>query len=130
MSLESLLLDRLEADATVGGIVGKRLYHEWRAQGIKKASVVVTRISGFHEYGLSTSNRFNRSRFQFDCFDTTFEKTRTLADAVIAELISISGTLGSFSIESVSLQNELSLGEQDGDNTIRRISLDFVVVYL
>lgn len=130
MSLESLILDRLEADATVSGIVGKRLYHEWRSQGVKKASVVITRISGFQEYGLSTSNRFNRARFQLDCFDTTFEKARTLADAVIAEMISISGSLGSFSVESISLENELSLGEQDGDNATRRISLDFVVVYL
>ena len=130
MSLESLLLDRLEADATVSGIVGKRLYHEWRSQGVSKAAVVVTRISGFHDYSLTTTNRFNRARLQFDCFDSTFEKTRTLADAVIAELIGTSGALGSFNIQSISLENELSLGEQDGDNTQRRISLDFVVVYL
>lgn len=130
MSLESLILDQLEADAAVSAIVGKRLYHEWRSQGVKKASVVITRISGSHEYALTTSNRFNRARFQLDCFDTTFEKTRTLADAVIAVLISISGALGSYTVESITLQNELSLGEQDGDNTTRRISLDFVVVYL
>lgn len=130
MSLEKQLLEILAADAAVFAIAGDNLRHEWRDQNDRDPGVVITAISETPEYALDLGDAFNRSRMQVDCFAESFELVRDLAAAVRAALHGYSGTAGSYSIDSITFENSSSLGEQDGDRIIRRISSDFLITHI
>ena len=128
MSLETAILDLLAADSAVFALTGDNLRHEWLEQDTPYPAVTITRISTAPEYDLAL-DPLNRVRIQVDCFAKSFDEVRELADAVIAELHGYNGAAGTFSIDSITLDNEVSLGEKDGDQVTRRVSLDFFVTY-
>jgi hypothetical protein len=129
VSLETEILNLLASDATVFGITGDNLRHEWVEKGVQLPALTITRISTLPEYDLMLAS-LHRVRIQIDCFADGFEEVRTMADAVTAVLHAYSGAAGTFQIDSIVLDNETSLGEKDGDKETRRISLDFFVTHI
>lgn len=130
MSLENQLLEILAADATVFALAGDNLRHEWRDQNDRSPGVTIFRISDAAEFELDlAATAFERSRVQLDCFAEIFEECSELADAVRSALHGYSGVSGAYTIDSITFENRVSLGEQDGDRVQRRISLDFFVKY-
>jgi len=131
MAVETALVDLLAADGTVSGLVGTRLRHEWLDQNATYPAIIVTRISGGRESGLSASTDYwERARIQVDCFGNTYTETKSLGDAVKDVLHGFKGAAGSYQVGSCALDNEVDLGELDGDRGERRVSLDFSVLYL
>lgn len=130
MSLEAALLDILQADPAVNAVVGSNLRHEWRDQNDTEPGIVLSRVSATRDPDLTLDDSLVRCRMQVDCFERSFEAVRALADNVIAVLNGYSGAIGAYTIDSVRVDNETSLGEQDGDHTIRRVSIDFIVIYV
>lgn len=123
MSLESELLTRLALS------ISAPLRHEWIDVNSTLPAACITRISGTRDYELDLSDSLKSARIQLDCFDASFEGARSLADAAITSLEGFSGTLGAFTIDSIRVENEASLSENEGDFSRRRISIDFVVVH-
>ena len=129
MSLESELLTLLAADSAVVALAGTRLRYEWLDQNTTLPAVTLMQVSLFPEYALNLANPLNRARIQVDCWARDFESAADLGAAVIAVLHNYSGTVGVYSIDSISLENNRPLGERDGDDIIRRRSIDFFVTY-
>ena len=130
MSLENQLLEILAGDDAVFALAGDNLRQEWRDQNDRSTGATITRISDAAEYELNLgATAFERSRVQIDCFAEVFEECSDLADAVRSALHGYSGTAGAYTIDSITFENRVSLGEQDGDRVQRRISLDFFVKY-
>ena len=122
MSLENQLLEILAGDDAVFALAGDNLRQEWRDQNDRSTGATITRISDAAEYELNLgATAFERSRVFDVCSD--------LADAVRSALHGYSGTAGAYTIDSITFENRVSLGEQDGDRVQRRISLDFFVKY-
>lgn len=130
MSLQSEVLTLLAAQSSITDLVGSRLSKEWPEQNTVLPAISLTRVSGGKDSALDMSNHFSRARIQIDCFASTHEGATTLADIVKDYLHGYKGAAGSFQIETMSNDNEIDLGENEGDRNDRRVSLDFLIIYL
>ena len=65
-----------------------------------------------------------------DCFANTYSDVKDLAEAVTDVLHGFKGTAGPYTIETAIQENELDLGEKEGDESTRRVALDFSFIYL
>jgi hypothetical protein len=129
MSLEQELLSLVAADAGVSAF-SPETRTEWRDQNATGNYIIATRISGSRESALQQSNQFRRARVQFDCFADDYSTVKDLAEAVTDFLHGFKGTAGPYTVETSVNENELDLGEQDGDESTRRVALDFSFIYL
>lgn len=130
MSLEAELLDILKGNTNIVAMVSNRMRLEWLDQHSDKPAIVISRISGGRDSSLNMSDFFRRARIQVDCFAGRYEKAKELAEMVADALHGYSGAAGTYQIETLTLENEIDLGEQDGLNKTRRVALDFLIVYL
>lgn len=86
----------LLVDSTISGLVGgERIYPVKIPQGVKKTSVVYTRISGEGDYAMVGPTGYVRPRIQIAAWAPTANEADTLARAVKARIDGYSGAMGS-----------------------------------
>lgn len=86
MSIETDIVDVLEADAAVIGLLGAppntRIYPEILPQDPAYPAVTYFRVDTHRERGLSGPCGYARPRFQFDVWATGYGSKRAVADAI------------------------------------------------
>lgn len=85
MSIEAELRDRLTGDATVGGLVGSRVFYGRLAQNAAMPAVTFIRITTGRESAMGVDGLASPS-FQVDCWADDMDGVQALRDAVRARL--------------------------------------------
>lgn len=86
MSVESVIYDRLAADATLAALVGNRIYPIRAPQEAVLPLVVYQRIGGATVNGSTAVSGTSNPQFQIDCISGTYGDAKRVADAVRSSL--------------------------------------------
>jgi Protein of unknown function (DUF3168) len=86
MGAEEELFSRLSNFAGLTALVGTRVYPITAPQGGTLPCVVFQRISGNRVSAMGADREDKRCRFQFDCYASTPDDTRAVAEQVDAAL--------------------------------------------
>lgn len=117
----------LAADASIAAVVTEggisRIFPVVLPQGVAKASIVYTKISGEGDYTMRGPTGYARPRFQIDAWAPTIDAASTLANAIKDRLDGYSGVMGSGANEVV-VQGVFIAGEhEDYDDIVRMYSV-------
>jgi hypothetical protein len=103
--------------AALSAVAGGRVFPNVAPHNVQKPYLVYQRVAGVPENTLADSAPIHNTRIQIDCYDTSYSKALTLADAVKAALLASS-------------INHVLLLEQDQfefDALLHRVILDFSI---
>lgn len=130
-ALEEALRTRLLADSTVSGLVGTRIFPLVIPQGQALPAIAYQRISGVREHTHAGASGLAHPRIQYACVAETFTQARAVADAVRQRLDGFAGVIGSVTVESIMIQNQMDNYNLSADNEASSYTtwLDFVVWY-
>jgi hypothetical protein len=92
----------------------------------------ISRVSGGHEHVLSGAAGYATPRIQLDVWSTSMVTTLAVAEAVRQVMQGFKGTMGSTTVSSVVLENEIDLTEEPDDGSdlgIEHRVLDYFIRY-
>lgn len=112
MSMNSLIFDRLNGDATVEPIVGEKISEGRPKQGIKGEFIVYRRDGGAPVKSIGHDPGDTKATYLVDCFADTTTDVDTLADAVRASLLGWRDLNLSPKVESWLLEDERNLDQE------------------
>lgn len=130
--IEAALFDLLILDATVSGLIGRRVYPHNIPQDTIFPAIRYTEISSPRDHCLDGAQDMVPSRWQIDCLGSSYTNARAIADAVRGVLDDYTGTVGSVVIQRVHLAEESDFySEQPGLDQVRRRgkTMDFLIWY-
>lgn len=122
--IEHALRSILVADSTVNSLASGGIYYLTAPQDVALPYVVITLVSKI-PYHTHTSSTLTKVRIQISCFGETYYQTKTLSAAVCAALNRYQGTSESVRIDSILLDTEQDLYEDE----ITHITQDYFVIY-
>lgn len=127
--IEELLRARLIADATVGGLVGQRVYPVVAPAKATLPAITYQRISGMRVQSHDGPTGLARPRFQFACMAKTYSGAKTLANAVRRCLDGYGGTTDGVRAFVILLQMEMDVYSYEDDEAASSFTVlvDFVV---
>jgi hypothetical protein len=105
-SPEAALANRLTASTSVFSLVGTRIYPVVAPASAALPFVVWRRSSIQREQSLSAPNGVPKVMIEYQCYATTYEQVRTLADSMRRQLDGHRGVTGTIDIGNVSLEAE------------------------
>lgn len=111
--IEYGLVQRLEDDATVGGIAGDRIYPLKLPQNVTLPAITYSRVSGERGKQLAGLTGYARPTFQFDLWAQSYNSCKLLAKAVRESLDGFQGTMDSETVYRVQILNEIDDFEED-----------------
>lgn len=82
------------ASPGIASIIGPRIYPLKIPQGIDKASIVYTRVSGVSGHHMTGRDGLARTRIQIDCWSKSADESAALANLVKDRLDGYSGMMG------------------------------------
>lgn len=130
--IERALSQLLQANATVAGYVGTRVYPIRVPQDGQYPCVVYTRVDTPRLSHLRGSSRLAHPRVQLDCLATVYEDAKALGDAVRSLLDAYRGTASGKVIQGCHLVDEEESDQKPlnaDDLPLFRCRLDFEVWY-
>lgn len=86
MSLKSDLYSHLKADSGVSALVGTRVYPMKAPQNVVKPYITYQAISDNSDQCLGGSTFQRVTRFQVDCWSTTYSEADAIKEAVLSSL--------------------------------------------
>jgi len=110
--------------------VGTRVYPRAAPQDAELPYIVYHQISGLPDRLIATASGLVKARFQVNAYASSFSGVDALADKIRLALDGYSGTAANVKIQSIFLQNEISLeqGEADMSGSERYgRALDFII---
>lgn len=122
----------LLAQSAISDVVSTRIYPVWLPQNVTYPCITISRVSESHGHNLDSASGYAISRYQIDCWATSYATAYTLADAVRGELSGFAGTMGSTTVDSVVLENESDLHEPPSDGGSRgmyHIACDYIICH-
>lgn len=117
----------IAAAVTEGGI--SRIFPVVLPAGVKKTSIVYTRISGEGDYTMAGPSGYVRPRYQIDAWALTVPTAASLANFIKVALDGFSGAMGT-GANAVDVQGVFVAGErEDYDDKIEmyRVSRDYFI---
>lgn len=134
MSVRGDLINYLLAQAPITALVGQRIYRVKRPQGeLALPAIVITRITGGYGHDLDGGDGTASPVFQLSVFAATNQSADAVAGALREAMQGfIGGVWGTTPIDSVLLQNELDLFEEDatgGDQGTHHVMLEYLIVH-
>lgn len=84
--METNILNRLLADASVSEIVGNKIYVPMAPQGTKAPYITFQRVTTKRQHGMGSDSNEIESRFQVSCVAKTYLQVKALATVVNASL--------------------------------------------
>jgi hypothetical protein len=105
-SPEAAMASRLTASTAVFALAGNRIYPVIAPASSTLPFVVWRRASIQREQSLSAPNGVPKVMVEYQCYATTYEQVRTLADSMRRQLDGWRGAQGTIEIGNVSLENE------------------------
>lgn len=118
----------LAADATLTGLVSTRIYSMRMPQTPTLPAVVFYRISNRRELVQNGDAGYARTRFQIDCWGSTYSSVKGVADAVRQRMQAYSGTMSGLTVQRVAHLNDNDVFEEDTE--IFGVSMDFEIWHL
>lgn len=101
LAVKTLLTD----DANVSGLIGSKVYVQIASQRAKAPYIILRRVSAPHEHTMTAAAGTARARLQLECYGSTYDQAKLLADYVRGALdgyagnvVTASGTLSGVSI--------------------------------
>lgn len=91
--------------------------------------ITYSRISTTRESCMGTDAANVAARFQFDCWADDPTETRTIGNAVRTVLQRYGSSTGTVTIETIFIEDQQEIPEDDEDETIFRESIDVIVHY-
>lgn len=130
IAIESVLYSLLVGDATVGGLVGTRVYPAIVPQNASLPATTYQQLSGVREHTCAGPQGMASPRFQINCWADTYAEARTLSDAVRVLLDGYSGTVSERTVHVMMLEDEGDMPEVPaGKDVLKRFvkRLDFII---
>jgi hypothetical protein len=100
------MASRLTASTAVFALTGTRIYPVIAPASARLPFVVWRRASIQREQSLSAPNGVPKVMVEYQCYATTYEQVRTLADSMRRQLDGWRGVQGTIEVGNVSLENE------------------------
>jgi hypothetical protein len=125
VSIESNLYSFLSGKAAVTALVSTRIYPLKLPQGYSLPAISYQRVSSPRLYALSGTTGRLRARIQLDCWADTYSAVKGLADAVRGELNGHTGTFGSSTVDSLTLDAERDGFEEDTE--VFRVLQEYII---
>jgi len=126
--LEEGIAAFLIADATIGALVGDRIYPLFIPQGATLPCITYQRISTprivTHDSSGATGD-LTHPRFQFDAWATTQKEAKQIADGLRTVLHGKRGAMGGVTIRSALAENEAP--EFDQESELYRSRSDYII---
>lgn len=113
MSLELAIHAKLAATAAVTNLVSTRIYLVNLPQSPSYPAVTIARVSGVREHNLSGPSGLARPRISISGWGTYYNAAKNVAEAIRQTLDGFSGTVSGVDIQSVHLENEIDLYEDE-----------------
>jgi hypothetical protein len=107
VTLEQGLVAHLQSDAGVSALVETRIYPLVVPQDATLPALAYQRISGPRDHAHDGPTGLARARVQLTYVASTYAAAKELAEAARAALDGFSGTMGTVSVDSCSLDNEV-----------------------
>ena len=122
--MEEALIAKLLATTAITTLVSNRIFVGARPQASTLPAIVVNRVSGAPLYSDDGEDGLEESRFQIDCWGSTYSSAKGLARAVRGALSAFQGTQSpvKFSLCVSRLRTRLT---RIGDGRIRLSVSDF-----
>lgn len=112
MSAEQALVQILEDDATVGALVGDRIYPQRPPQGVQRPHLVYNRISGPVPHAMNGKPAdIDPTQVQLDGFGADYGTVKQLMDACRQALNGQRGTFNGVTVEGIVMQDESDQGQ-------------------
>lgn len=118
MSFETDLRTRLINDATVGGMVGTRVYWETRPQDSALPAIVLNLINGSRAQSLGGAMGTQGNQVQFDCMASSKADSVALRNAVIA-VVEAPGSAGTTEFQGGNVDLYRGIAEDTASGLIR-----------
>ena len=131
-NIEKLLTTLMEADTTIEGLVGTRIFPMVVPQDTTMPCITYQKISGNWQVQISGPHNMSQERFQINCWATTYAGAKALAEAVRAEFSGYDTGNASVSVHIITLENETDTINENADvRGSRRYGrmMDFLVWY-
>ncbi len=127
--IEMAVRDRLINDATLGPLIGQRVYPLVLPHNAALPAIVYQRISTPRITNQQGSSGLARPRLQLKSWATTFEAAYAVADAVRRSLDGFRGSLGSASgnIGGVAIRSDNEFADYDPDMQLHCILQDYLI---
>ncbi len=123
------LREFLLGDSGIAAVVVARVYPVVLPQGVKLASVVYTKISGFGDYKMQGPTGLAHPRYQLGAWAPTFDAATALANLVKDRIDGYSGPMGS-GANLVTVQGVFCADERESYDDIVQlygVSRDFFI---
>lgn len=134
MSLESDIVDRVLADASLTGLISTRVYVEWAPQNTDMPYVTFQVVSTVEDHHTQGSSGLAHSRIQFDVWAETIASRDSVVDALRSEFQSVRGELtvgGTFAYGSgwSGPSNSIVPPDDAGETAYRRAICELMLSY-
>ena len=127
--VEQIFYSRLEEFAGLSGLVKARIFSIQAPQDILKPFITYQVISRDRVKKLTGPSFVSQSRFQVDCYSTTFFQAREIASQVRLALDGWRDTNADLSIKGSSLINETDFDVTDTDPKLYRVLMEFMITH-
>lgn len=112
-TIEEAAVAFLQANATVSGLVAKRIYPKrMPSQLPTMPAIAYTKVSGPRD-GVQTGSALHHPRLQFSCYSTDYLQAKQLAKAVGDAFDSYAGPMGNFTRVATDVENEIDLTDDE-----------------
>ena len=133
ITIEEGLTAFLSANAGLTALIGGRVYANKLPQGVTLPALTYQRISSprRHTHDSNGATGTAHPRFQLDCWSTTYEGAKDIADALRSALNGYRGTMGA--VDPVTVQSALIDDESFDDYAdagIVRLRCDYIIWHL
>lgn len=130
MAMEEDLVARLVADAAIAALVGEEVSWGDRVRGAPLPAITLLMVSPGTDYDHGGANGEDEPRIQFDCWGATADEAAAVKRAVKA-CMETPATVGDTKFDEGFLDAEswIDEGEQDGGETLFRISQDYIFLH-
>ena len=130
--IESALITLLASDDTVVGLVSTRMYPNIVPQKASMPAISYQNISGFRGHVIAGPDSTVNSRYQINCWGSSYLSAKDVSDAVREKLDGYNGTTDTVVIQSIQLIDEGDVPTiSAGSDVLRRYGkrLDFMIFY-
>jgi hypothetical protein len=104
--IEAAVVSKMNADATISGLIGTRLYPLVIPQDVSLPAVAYQKIDSTKTVSHSGASQLARSRFQFTCQAGNYADAKTLAASVRHCWEGYRGTVATVRIDGALIDND------------------------
>lgn len=111
MTLEASLHSFLSGNSGVSSLVAARIYPGIIPQGGAQPCLVYNKQGRDRQQLFCGADKLKMTRFEIDCYATTYRQSVLLANAVTVALENFSGDMNGTQVPRVFLENEIDLSD-------------------